>query len=104
MEDNNMQDILNQVKNVDIGINNMLIPILQDTIRDGNRHNKRMFISYLIIIIILSILLAISIYFIYKQNTQYQEFLSQFEFESEYIQDFDATDGGNISNSTIDVR
>lgn len=99
MKDENMQDILQQVKHVDTGINNMLIPILQDTIRDGNRHNRRMFISYLTIITILSILLGISIFFIYKQNIRYQEFLNQFEFESTetIYQDLDSGEGDIIN-------
>lgn len=96
--------VAEEVKNVDKGINDMLIPILKDTIKDGNKYNKRMFILCIILSIILVVVIIVAMLLIYNQNLKYQEFLSQFEFESEYVQDFDTTDGGNISNSTIDVR
>lgn len=100
-EKESMYDILNEVKNVDTGINNMLIPILKDSIQDSNKHNKRLFI---IIIILTVIILAMSLFFgflIYKQNIKYQEFLSQFDFKSEVYQD---TDDNSTINSGINYN
>jgi len=100
MNDENLKDILNQVKNVDTGINNMLIPILQDTITYGNKHNKRIFILSIIELFIIIIVSVTAMFFIYKQNIQYQEFLSQFEFETtETI--YQDTDDNSTINSGI---
>lgn len=97
-EKESMYDILNEVKNVDTGINNMLIPILKDSIQDSNKHNKRLFI---IIIVLTVIILAMSLFFgflIYKQNIKYQEFLSQFDFETTETVYQDTDDNSNINS------
>ena len=96
----NLQDILKQVQNVDNGINSMLVPILKDTIKDCNMHNKRMFILNIVLSFILGIVILVSLYLVYRQNIKYQEFLNQFEFETEIYQD---TDDNSIINSGINV-
>lgn len=102
----NMENVLNEVKNVDSSITKIIVPLLEDTIADGNRHNKRLFV---LIMIELFIILAISItalFLVYKQNVKYDEFLSQFEFGEELIyQDVDAGDGSNsIINDGIKIN
>lgn len=104
-EQENLKTIMNEVKDVDIGLNNLIIPILKDTINDCNRYNKRMFITHMLILMILFMVVISSIILLYRQNIKYQEFLSQFDFSGEYIQDLDATDGGDaIINSGINIH
>lgn len=103
-EEKELLDIAAQVKGVEEGINGMIIPILKDTIADGNKHNTRLFILAIIELVVILITVLVSIFFIYRQNIKYQEFLNQFDFESEYVQDLDATDGGDIVNTKIETN
>ena len=96
-----MYDILKEVKNVDTGINNMLIPILQDSIQDSNKHNKRLFIIVLLLIIAITTISLFATNLIYDQTIKYQEFLSQFSFETSIYQD--TSDNSNI-NSGININ
>ena len=97
-----LHDVLNEVKSVDNEINKLLVPILQDTIRDGNKYNKRMFIMNMCLICAILITTLFTAFLLYKQNTKYQEFLSQFDYGYEEIyQDLDTHDGGDITNSSI---
>lgn len=100
-EKESMYDILNEVKNVDTGINTMLVPILKDTIQDSNKHNKRLFIMLIISMVMVLCISVFSIYLVYKQNIKYQEFLSQFDFETEVYQD---TDDNSTINSGINYN
>lgn len=89
----NLQDILDKVNQVDTGVNNLIIPILKDTIKDGNKHNTKLFIFAMMELIIILLVTIASVILIYKQNIKYQEFLSQFDFETEYVQDLDSGEG-----------
>lgn len=100
-EKESMYDILNEVKNVDTGINTMLVPILKDTIQDSNKHNKRLFIMLIISMVMVLCISIFSIYLVYKQNIKYQEFLSQFDFETETI--YQQTDDNSDINSGINI-
>lgn len=100
-EKENLVDIAEQVKGVDANINSVIVPILKDTIKDGNKHNSRLFILAVIELIIILITVFTSIFFVYRQNIKYQEFLSQFEFDTEVYQD---TDDNSIINSGINVN
>lgn len=98
----NLTEVLNQVNNVNDGINNMIIPILKDTIKDGNKHNTKLFIFAMCELVVILITVIISIFIVYNQNQKYQEFLSQFDFGEETVyQDLDTHQGGDISNSSI---
>ena len=97
----NLHDILKQVKEVDTGINTLMIPILKDTIKDGNRHNTRLFIFAMCELVIILATILTSIFVVYKQNIKYQEFLGQFDFETEIYQD---TDDNSSINSGINVN
>ena len=98
----NLNDILNEVKEVDNGINNIIVPILKDTIKDGNTHNRRLFTLCIIQALIIVFVVFISLFLVYKQNVKYEEFLSQFEFGYEEVtQDLDTHEGGDITGATI---
>lgn len=80
-----LNEVVEQVKGVDQGINNLIIPLLKDTIEDGNRHNKRLFILNVILAISLLVVSIYSQFLVMEQNKKYAEFLSQFELESDTI-------------------
>ena len=98
-EGENLHNILKQLKQVDNGINTMIVPMLKDTINDYKKTFSKMVVIIIILIIELLGVIGYSQYLIAKQNDKYNEFLSQFEFESDMVyQDVDGADG---SNSTI---
>ena len=98
-----LDEVYEEVKNVDDGINAILVPILQDTIADGNRYNKRMFIITIISLIVIVVIGVTSLILMYTQNQKYQEFLSQFDFETtETI--YQDTDDNSIINDGININ
>lgn len=98
----NLNNVLDEVKNVDKDINNLLIPILQDTIAYTNKHNKRLSLLAILELCALLILVLAFIVFAYKQNIKYHEFLSQFDFQTveNVYQDLDSGEG-DINNPTL---
>jgi CHASE3 domain sensor protein len=104
-EGESLQDIVDNIKGVENGINTMIVPMLKDTIKDNTRIINKLFIVIVILIIVLAVVVGYSQYLIYKQNNEYKEFLSQFEFESEYTQDIDTDDNSSaIINDGISVN
>lgn len=75
---------------------NMIVPLLKDTIADSNRHNKRLFISNVILTLIVLIISIASMVLVAVQNKQYADFLSQFEYEETVYQE--TTDNSNIND------
>lgn len=109
MDDKNMRslnDLAVQIKNVETGVNNMIVPLLKDTIADTNKHNQRLFSLCIIALLVILATGIYSIYIVANQNEKYTEFLSQFEFTSDEIyQELDTYEGGNaIINSGITVH
>lgn len=100
-----LNELVDQIKSVEAGVNNMIVPLLKDTIADTNKHNRRLFVLCIISLIAMFGLGIYSQFLVAKQNDKYTEFLSQFEFGTEEIyQDLDSTDGGDaIINSGISI-
>jgi len=94
MDDKKMNDINSE-------INKILIPLLQDNVAYSNKQNKRLFIICMFMLIIILVVSVYSGFLVYKQNIKYQEFLSQFEFETEVYQQ---TDDNSSINSGIDYK
>lgn len=101
-----LNEIANQLKDVENGVNSMVVPMLKDAIKDSNKHNTKLFVLCIIELIVIVILGVYSQFIISKQGEKYEEFLSQFEFEtSEIYQDLDSSDGGDaIINSGININ
>ena len=78
-----LEEVVEKVKGVEDNVNNLVIPILKDTIQDGNRHNKRLFILNMVLAISILIISIFSQILVTFQNEHYADFLSQFEFEGE---------------------
>lgn len=102
----NLNDLVAQIKSVESGVNNMIVPLLKDTIADTNKHNRRLFILCIIALLSMVCLGIYSQFLVAKQNEKYTEFLSQFEFGTEEIyQELDTYEGGDaIINSGITVN
>lgn len=101
-EGENLQDILKQIKDVDKGINSMIVPMLKDTINDYKKTFNKMVIIVIILLVGLFGVAGYSQYLIAKQNDKYQEFLSQFEFESETV--YQSTEDYSDINSGININ
>ena len=96
-----LKEIVDQVRGVDEGINNLIVPLLKDTIADGNRHNKRLFILNVILVISMLIISIYSQFLVMEQNKKYADFLSQFEFESDTI--YQSTNDNSDINDGIRI-
>lgn len=101
MDKNNyIDDIAREVKNVNDGVTNMIIPILKDTISDYKTTFKKMFIIIILLILGMLGVVGYSQYLIAKQNEKFNEFLNQFDFESTIYQE---TTDNSIINSGINI-
>lgn len=90
-----VEDIVEEIKQIDNNVTAVIVPMLKDTITD---YRKIVFKLIVIIAFLISCLAIISWYSIYKYN----DFLSQFEFNSEYVQDFDTGENGDIIDAKIE--
>ena len=80
-----LNEVVEKVKQVDDGVSNIIVPLLKDTIKDSNKHNKNLFILNILLILVTLIIAIVAIIAVMKQNEKYAEFLSQFEFESDTV-------------------
>lgn len=104
-EEKDLNRVVNEIKNTEKGIADVLVPILKDRIADYNKIFGKMFILVILLIIVIASTVGFSLFLVYKQNVKYQEFLSQFEFGEETVyQDLDTHEGGDITNSNIDNK
>ena len=95
-----LKEIVDKVQQVDDGIANIIVPLLKDTIADSNMHNKRLFISNIILSIAVLIISISAMALVALQNKQYSDFLSQFEFEETVYQE---TNDSSTINSGINI-
>lgn len=83
-----MQDldaVAEKIKGVENGVTNIVVPLLKDTIKDSNLHNKRLFISNIALIILIFVVAITAMILSVYQNSRYVEFVEQFEFESDTV-------------------
>lgn len=93
-----IETIIKDIKTLDNNVTNIIVPMLKDTIED---YRKIVFRLIAIIILLIFGLLIIAGYSIYKYN----DFLSQFEYNSEVYQDLQTTDNSTLNvNSGIDYK
>ena len=96
-----LSEIMQKVNEVDDGVTKLIVPILKDTIKDSNKHNTRLFILNVLLILSMLVVSIVAIMVVMKQNENYAKFLSQFEIESDIVQDFDTGENGDIYNPVI---
>ncbi len=80
---------------------NALVPLLKDTIADNNRHNKRLFITNIVLSLVVLIISITSMILVSLQSKQYADFLSQFEFESDTV--YQSTNDNSDINDGIRI-
>ena len=90
-----IETIIKDIKTLDNNVTNIIVPMLKDTIED---YRKIVFKLIAVIILLIIGIIAISGYSIYKYN----DFLSQFECESETI--YQQTDDYSDINSGININ
>ena len=82
-----LTEVVDKVKGVEDGVNNLIIPILKDSIRDGNNHNKRLFVINMMLVLALVIVSIASMIVITRQNDKYIEFMEQYDITSSVYQE-----------------
>ena len=80
---------------------NALVPLLKDTIADNNKHNKRLFITNIVLSLVVLIISITSMILVSLQSKQYADFLSQFEFESDTV--YQSTNDNSDINDGIRI-
>lgn len=96
-----LKEIVNKVKQVDNGVNNLIVPLLKDTIADSNQHNRRLFVSNACLTIVVLVVSIIAMTLVVYQNNKYTEFLSQYDFgETVYQETSDNSSIGSGINIT----
>lgn len=98
-----LEEVVEKVKGVEDGVANLIVPILKDTIKDTNQHNKRLFIMNVILAVALLIVSIGAMVLVAVQNQKYADFLSQFEFESETNTIYQETDDNSDINDGIRI-
>ena len=82
-----LNEVVDKVKCVEDGVNNLIIPILKDSIKDGNHHNKRLFVINMMLVVAIMIISITSLVLITKQNDKYIEFMEQYDITSSVYQE-----------------
>ena len=95
-----LEEVVQKVKGVEDGVANLIVPILKDTIKDTNQHNKRLFIMNIVLAVALLLVSIGAMILVAYQNQKYADFLSQFEFEETVYQE--TSDSSSI-NSGINI-
>lgn len=93
--------VVKEIKDVDNNVTGVIVPILRDTVTDYRKIVNKLVVIIVILILCLISLGVIGHYMIAKQIDKYNEFLSQFDFESTVYQD---TDDNSSINSGININ
>lgn len=95
-----LKEIVEKVKQVDDGVNNLIVPLLKDTISDSDRHNERLSNSNRTLAIVILVISVLSMALFVYQNNRYAEILSKYDFGDTVYQS--TSDDSNI-NSGINI-
>ena len=71
-------NIVDEVKNVENGVNNLIIPILKDTIQDYKKTFVKMFIIIIALIVSILAIVIYGAYLLNNANQKYIDFLSNY--------------------------
>lgn len=107
------KDIIKEIKQIDNNVTDVIIPLLKDTIED---YRKVVFRLILVIIVLIISVTGIAVYsqitisqqqdkfntFSKEMLNKYNDFLSQFDFESETV--YQETDDYSDINSGININ
>lgn len=91
-----LEELVGKVKNAEDGITSLIIPILKDSIKDGNQHNKRLFVINMMLVLAIMVISVASMIIIARQEDRYAEFLKEFDFDNTIYQA--TSDNSNIND------
>lgn len=95
-----LKEIVEKVKQVDDGVNNLIVPLLKDTISDSDRHNERLSNSNRTLAIVILVISVLAMALFVYQNNRYADILSKYDFGDTVYQS--TTDTSEI-NSGINI-
>lgn len=72
-----LKEIVDKVKQVDDGVNNLIVPLLKDTISDSDRHNERLSTSNRILSVVVLVISILAMVLFTYQNNRYAELISK---------------------------
>lgn len=75
-----LKEIVDKVKQVDDGVNNLIVPLLKDTISDSDRHNERLSNTNRTLAIVILIISVLAMTLFVYQNNRYADILSKYDF------------------------
>ena len=105
LKDSMTARVVKEIKDVDNNVTGVLVPILRDTVADYRKVVNKLLAVIFVLIFGLIILGIVGYFIISVQIEKYNEFLSQFDFETDTIyqetNDYsDINSGINVNNST----
>lgn len=95
-----LKEIVDKVKQVDDGVNNLIVPLLKDTISDSDRHNERLSNAVRSLAIVILIITVLAMGLFAYQNNRYADIISRYDFGDTVYQS--TSDNSNI-NSGINI-
>lgn len=95
-----LKEIADKVKQVDDGVNNLIVPLLKDTISDSDRHNERLSNSNRTLAIVVLIISVLAMALFVYENNRYADLISKYDFGDTVYQS--TNDNSNI-NSGINI-
>lgn len=91
-----LEEIVDKVKKVDDGVNNLIVPLLKDTIADSDRHNERLSNSNRTLAIVVLVISILAMILFTYQNNRYAELISKGDTVYQ-----NASEDSNISGISI---
>ena len=91
-----LKEIVDKVKQVDDGVNNLIVPLLKDTIADSDRHNERLSNSNRTLAIVVLVISILAMVLFAYQNNRYADFISKLDYGDNVYQS--TTDESSISS------
>lgn len=91
-----LNEIVDKVKKVDDDVNNLIVPLLKDTIQDSDRHNERLSNSNRTLAIVILVISVLAMALFVYQNNRYADILSKYDFGDTVYQNT----SDNSSNSS----
>lgn len=96
-----LKEIVDKVKKVDDGVNNLIVPLLKDTIQDSDRHNERLSNSNRTLAIVVLIISVLAMALFVYQNNKYADIISRYDFGDTVYQNTSENSNNNSGGVNI---
>lgn len=97
-----LKEIVDKVKQVDDGVNNLIVPLLKDTISDSDRHNERLSNSNRTLAIVILVISVLAMALFVYQNNRYADILSKYDFGDTSVYQ-NTSDNSNNSGGGVNI-